>query len=142
MRVALPGFTKDEVIREMVGIVLANGRDLVEGDVLDAVFQRETQMSTGMKNGIAIPHAKVDSVTRLHAAVAVSAKPVDFESLDGLPARIFVMTISPTAQTGPHLQFLAEVSALLADEEFRRGVLAAKDRDELLRVFCEGKTDA
>jgi len=142
VRVALPGSTKDEIIREMVGIILESARGLVKEDILNAVFQREAQMSTGMKNGIAIPHGKVDSVTRLHAAVAVSAEPIDFESLDGLPARIFVMTVSPTSRTGPHLQFLAEVSALLADDEFRRRVLAARDEDELLRTFCGDGTDA
>jgi len=142
VRVGLPGSTKDEIIREMVGIILSNARGLVKSDVLNAVFQREAQMSTGMKNGVAIPHAKLDSVTRLHAAVAVSAEPVDFESLDGLPARIFVMTISPAAQTGPHLQFLAEVSALLADAEFRARVLAARGGDELLKTLCKDKTDA
>jgi len=137
LRIDLPGSTKDEIIRELVGIIIANAGDLIEEDILNAVFQREAQMSTGMKNGIAIPHAKAASVTRLHAAVAASAEPVDFESLDGLPARIFVMTISPAAQTGPHLQFLAEVSALLANEESRRRVLAAKSRNELLKAFCE-----
>jgi len=139
LRIGLQGSTKNEIIREMVGIILANAKDLIKEDILNAVFQREAQMSTGMKNGIAIPHAKVNSVTRLHAAVAVSAEPVDFESLDGLPARIFVMTISPTAQTGSHLQFLAEVSALLANEESRKRVLAAKNRNELLKAFCEGQ---
>lgn len=142
MRVNLPGSTKDEIIREMVGIILAGARGLKKEDILNAVFQREAQMSTGMKNGIAIPHGKVDSVTRLHAAVAVSAEPVDFECLDGLPAQIFVMTISPASRTGPHLQFLAEVSALLSDDGFRRRVLATKDEDELLKIFCEGKVDA
>jgi len=142
VRVGLPGSTKDEIIHEMVGIILANARGLVKDDVLNAVFQREAQMSTGMKNGVAIPHAKLDSVTRLHAAVAVSVEPVDFESLDGLPARIFVMTISPAAQTGPHLQFLAEVSALLADEKIRNLVLAARNGSELLSTLCKDRTDA
>ncbi|CAD7837758.1 PTS system, IIA component [Olavius algarvensis spirochete endosymbiont] len=142
VRVGLPGSTKDEIIREMVGIILADDRDFIKEDILNAVFQREAQMSTGMKNGIAIPHGKVDCVTRLHAAVAVSAEPVDFDCLDGLPAQIFVMTVSPTNQTGPHLQFLAEVSALLADDDFRRRILAAKNEDELLKAFCEGRADA
>lgn len=142
MRVALPGSTKDEIIREMVEIIIADSKALIKKDILDAVFQREAQMSTGMKNGIAIPHAKVDSVTRLHAAVAISAEPVEFKCLDGLPARIFVMTISPTSRTGPHLQFLAEVSSLLDNDEFRKRVLSAKNEDELLSAFCGDKSDA
>ena len=138
VKIGLPGTTKNEIIENMVDLIVSADHDLDRQPLLDAVFEREAQMSTGMKNGIAIPHGKTDAVKELHAALAVSADPVPFESLDRKPARIFVMTLSPASHSGPHLQFLAEVSRLLSTEEQCRRVLAAESEQQLLRIFIEG----
>lgn len=138
VRIGLSGTTKNEIIEELVGIIVENGNNLDREALLQAVLDRESQMSTGMKNGIAIPHGKTDSVSDLHAVIAVSAQPVEFECLDKNPARIFVMTISPASHTGPHLQFLAEVSGLLTKEDLREKILASKSSDELLSIFLQG----
>lgn len=138
VRIGLSGTTKNEIIEELVGIIVENGSNLDRETLLQAVLDRESQMSTGMKNGIAIPHGKTDAVSALHAVIAVSAEPVDFECLDKKPAQIFVMTISPASHTGPHLQFLAEVSGLLTQEDLRKKILASKSSDELLNIFLQG----
>ena len=138
VKIGLTGSTKNEIIEELVDIIVANGRSLEKEPLLKSVMDREAQMSTGMKNGIAIPHGKTDAVSDLHAVIALSAQPVDFQSLDKEPSRIFVMTISPTSHTGPHLQFLAEVSSLLTKEDFRRRILAAENGSELLQLFIQG----
>ncbi len=140
VRIGLSGTSKNEIIKEMVGLIVKNGSGLDERSLLKAVLDREAQMSTGMKNGIAIPHGKTDDVSELHAVIAVSAEPVDFECLDKQPARIFVMTISPASHTGPHLQFLAEVSGLLTRDDLRKKILAATDEDELLNIFFQGQS--
>ncbi len=137
--IGLIGTSKNEIIKELVGLIVKNGSDLDEKSLLKAVFDREAQMSTGMKNGIAIPHGKTNDVSELHAVIAVSAVPVDFECLDKKPARIFVMTISPASHTGPHLQFLAEVSGLLTRDDLREKILAAENEDELLKIFLQGQ---
>ena len=139
VKIGLPGGTKEEILENLVDMIVSAGKGLDRKTVMEAVRFRESQMSTGMKHGIAIPHGKTDSVDDLHAAIAVSAKPVDFDSLDKKPARIFVITISPEERTGPHLQFLAEVSGLLTNETLREKILAAKDEDELLGLFLGGK---
>ena len=139
VRIGLAGTSKNEIIKELVGLIVKNGSGLDEESLLKAVLDREAQMSTGMKNGIAIPHGKTDDVSELHAVIAVSAEPVDFECLDKQPARIFVMTISPASHTGPHLQFLAEVSGLLTRDDLRKKILAATDEDELLNIFFQGQ---
>lgn len=138
VKIGLTGNTKHEIIEELVDIIVANGRNLDKAVLLKAVLDRENQMSTGMNNGIAIPHGKTNAVSELHAAVAVSSKPVEFESLDKESARIFVMTISPESQTGPHLEFLAEVSRLLGQEDLRRKVAEAKTEKGLLEIFLKG----
>lgn len=139
VRIGLAGTNKNEIIEELVRIIVENGSGLDEDTLLKAVFDREAQMSTGMKNGIAIPHGKTDVVSDLHAVIAVSSKPVEFECLDKQPARIFVMTISPASHTGPHLQFLAEVSGLLTRDDLRKKMLSAKTEDELLKFFLNGQ---
>lgn len=140
VRIGLTGTSKNEIIKELVGLIVKSGSDLNEESLLKAVLDREAQMSTGMKNGIAIPHGKTDDVSELHAVIAVSAEPVDFECLDKQPARIFVMTISPASHTGPHLQFLAEVSGLLTCDDLRKKILAAQNEDELLNIFFQGQS--
>jgi mannitol/fructose-specific phosphotransferase system IIA component (Ntr-type) len=138
VRIGLAGTSKNEIIEELVGMIVKNGSNLDREILLNAVLDRESQMSTGMKNSIAIPHGKTDAVSELHAVIAVSAEPVEFECLDKLPARIFVMTISPASHTGPHLQFLAEVSGLLTREDLREKILKAGSEDELLAIFLQG----
>ncbi|OQX29357.1 MAG: PTS sucrose transporter subunit IIABC [Spirochaeta sp. LUC14_002_19_P3] len=139
VKVGLTGSTKQEIIEELIDIIVANGRNLSRDVLLKAVMEREKQMSTGMNNGIAIPHGKTDVVTDLHVVIGVSQKPVDFASLDKKPARIFIMTISPKSQTGPHLQFLAEVSRLLGKDEVCRKILEAKSSGDILKIFLEGR---
>jgi PTS system nitrogen regulatory IIA component len=98
-------------------------------------MERENKMSTGMENGIAIPHGKTGAVKQLAVAIARKKEGVDFNSMDKKPAKIFIMTISPSNQSGPHLQFLAEVSKLLRDSQARKKLLEARSADEVLKIF-------
>ena len=102
---------------------------------LQAILEREEKMSTGMNNGVAIPHGKTDSVERLIVAVGLKERGIEFESQDGSPSRIFIMTISPASRSGPHIQFLAEVSKILRNEEARKRLLAARTVEDVVRTF-------
>ena len=139
IRLNIPGKTKREIIEALVDVITETGKVQDREAVLSAVLKREEQMSTGMKHGIAIPHGKTDAVKDLIACVAVSENGIDFESLDDIPARIFVMTISPSSHSGPHLEFLAEVSDLLKREDLRERVLLAKTQDELYEILLNTK---
>jgi PTS system nitrogen regulatory IIA component len=90
-----------------------------------------------MKHGIAIPHGKCNATEDLVACIGVSEKPVDFNSLDHQPCRIFIMTLSPVEKTGPHLQFLAEVSLLFKSAEKRDEILKAKTPEEVQKILSE-----
>ena len=131
----LKGSTKDEILSEMVGLLVASGHIRDREAVLKAVVDREKRMSTGMQNGIAIPHGKTDSVDCLLAALGIKRSGVDFGALDGQPSTIFVMTVSPDSRTGPHIQFLAEISRPLNDAAVRAKLLAATSREEVLRLL-------
>lgn len=128
----LPGETKDQIIAAMVDLAMTTGRVADRQEALHAVLEREAKMSTGMQYGVAIPHGKSDAVQELVACIGLKPEGVDFQSLDGKPSRIFVMTISPLSSTGPHVQFLAEISKVLKNAENRERILASQTPEELL----------
>ncbi|GMO51038.1 MAG: PTS sugar transporter subunit IIA [Treponemataceae bacterium] len=133
----LKGTTKEEIINELLDILVSAGLVKDKAAALECVVEREKKMSTGMKHGIAIPHGKTDSVTDLVACIGVSDNPVDFDSLDGEPCRIFIMTLSPVNKTGPHLQFLAEVSLLFKSAEKRQEILHTTDKEQVIKILTE-----
>jgi len=130
----LRGTTKTEIIDELLDILRRAGqiRDLQAAR--DAVMVREQSMSTGLQFGVAIPHGKTDTVTRLVCAVGVKPDGVDFEALDGEPSRIFILTLSPASRPAPHIQFMSAVSQIL-NRTGRRRVLAARSRRQICAVF-------
>lgn len=133
--IALRGSTKDSIIVEMIDTMCATGRIKNRDSALKAVLEREQKMSTGMQHGIAIPHGKTDSVDALVTAFAMKREGVDFGSLDGQPSNIFVMTVSPVNRTGPHIQFLAEMSQILNDGARRERLLKAESTKEVLDIL-------
>jgi fructose PTS system EIIBC or EIIC component len=133
----LKGSTKKEIINELLDILVRTGKIKDKGAALAAVMDREEKMSTGMKHGIAIPHGKCASSEDLVACIGISEKPVDFDSLDKQPCRIFIMTLSPVEKTGPHLQFLAEVSLLFKSAEKREEIIKAKTPEEVLEILAD-----
>lgn len=130
---------KPQIIQEMLELLVSQGKIKAsdKSGLFDAVMRRESQMSTGIQCGVAIPHGKSDLVKELVACIAISQEGKDFDSLDQQPSHIFVMTISPQNKTGPHVQFLAEVSRLLTQETFRQQILEAKTAQEVLSLFLD-----
>ena len=133
----LKGSTKEEIISELLDILIRAGKIHDKEAAFKAVMDREEKMSTGMKHGIAIPHGKSPSINDLVACIGISEKPVDFDALDKEPCRVFIMTLSPVEKTGPHLQFLAEVSLLFKSSEKRREIMNAKTPGEILKILTE-----
>ena len=133
----LKGTTKEQIIDEMLDILVSAGKVKDKETARACVLDRERKMSTGMKHGIAIPHGKTDTVEDLVACIGISDNPVNFDSLDQEPCRIFIMTLSPVNKTGPHLQFLAEVSLLFKSAEKRAQILNTQDKAEVIRILTE-----
>ena len=133
----LKGPTKEAIIDEMLELLVKAGKVTDKAAARECVLDRERKMSTGMKHGIAIPHGKTDTVSDLVACIGISDNPVDFDSLDQEPCRIFIMTLSPVNKTGPHLQFLAEVSLLFKSPEKRQLILETQDKAEVIRILTE-----
>ncbi|ORC31102.1 PTS sucrose transporter subunit IIABC [Marispirochaeta aestuarii] len=133
----LKASTKQEAVEELVDLLMQGGRINDRDAALQAVLERESKMSTGIQHGVAIPHGKTSAVNDLVACVAVKPEGIDFESLDGEPSTIFIMTLSPLNKTGPHVQFLAEISRLLKTAESRERILKVSSKQELLSVLLE-----
>jgi mannitol/fructose-specific phosphotransferase system IIA component (Ntr-type) len=128
--------TKEGIIEELLDLLVASGKVKDRKAAMKAVMERERRMSTGLQNGIAIPHGKTDTIESLVAALGLKPEGVPFESLDGKPAQIFLMTLSPASRTGPHIQFLADISRLLHDPAVRQRVLDAQTEDELVEILA------
>jgi fructose-specific phosphotransferase system IIA component len=131
----LAGEDKRAVIAGMIDLLEATGKLGDREAALSCVLARERKMSTGMEHGIAIPHGKTDSVRSLVVGIGIHRRGVDFQSLDGQPAHIFIMTVSPRNRSGPHIQFLAEISRILNDETVRERLLAAGSAAEVIALM-------
>jgi Kef-type K+ transport system membrane component KefB/mannitol/fructose-specific phosphotransferase system IIA component (Ntr-type) len=130
---------KKSIIEEMVELIIISGqldRSKKEG-VIKAIVEREETMSTGMQDGIAMPHAKTDAVNSIVCALGTKKEGVNFQSLDGEKSNIFIMILSPRNVTGPHIRFMADISQLLVDPDFRKQLIYAKDDKELFSVFTQ-----
>ena len=101
------------------------------------LLDREALGSTGIGQGIAIPHGKTGAVKSLIAAFGLSRKGVDFESLDGEPAYIFFLLLAPKESAGPHLKALAKISRLLKDKFFRDTLKDCKNKKALIEIISK-----
>ncbi len=141
VKVPLEGKDKQSVITELVDLLDANGLLPDKNVVLDAVFAREQTRSTGIGSGIAIPHGKCKAVKELVMAIGVAGEPIDFESVDGKPVSIIILQVSPSDQTGPHIQALARISRLMIDEEFKEGLEGASSSDEVYELLSNKENE-
>ena len=135
----LPGKSKPEVIESLLDVIMKTGKIKNRDAALACILDREKKMSTGIQAGVAIPHGKTEAVDELLACVAIKKEGVDFESLDGKHSRIFIMTLSPVNKIGPHVQFLAEISRLLRQEDAREKMVSAGSADELLDIILNSE---
>lgn len=131
---SLKGTTKEEVIDELL-LLLDKHNNINNFDELrHAVISREESMSTGMEHGVAIPHGRTDAVDKLTCAIGIKPTGVDFDSLDGKPTRIIVLTISPKTKAAPHMQFMSMISQML-DERGRTELLSCDTAKDMYTVF-------
>lgn len=127
--------SKEDAISSLVEIMAKSGCINDVNRYREAVFDRERKSSTGLGEGIAIPHAKSEGVSHPGLAAMVVPKGVDFDSFDGEPVHLIFMIASPHQASDAHLDVLARLSTLLIDENFRKNILNAHTVDEFLDVI-------
>ena len=136
--------SKDEAIDHLVDLMDKSGKISDKAAYKKGILAREAQTSTGIGEGIAIPHAQVAAVKKAGLASMTVPAGVDYDSLDGQPAKLFFMIAAPEGAGNVHLQALAKLSMLLMNEEFRTRLMAAKTPEEFLSIIDdeESKRDA
>ena len=135
--VGLKGQDKREILEELVDALEVGDKITDREKVLDAVFQREEIMSTGIGHGIAIPHGKSEFVKELGGVLGIKSEGVEFDSLDGHPTYIFFLLVSPMDVSGPHIKALSRISRLLKGEDFRNELIACPDKETAIRILEE-----
>lgn len=135
VRVPLGSRTKNEVLRELVELVATGRKGADIGAILASVHEREQVLSTGIGDGIAIPHGRSPYVSDLVLAAGVSDEGIEYDALDGKPVRLFFMLVGPEAASGAHVKALSRISRLMRREELRAQLVRASSPDEFLRLI-------
>jgi mannitol/fructose-specific phosphotransferase system IIA component (Ntr-type) len=129
--------TKDEVLAELCALVSTAPEVTDPSAFLHAIRARETAMSTGIGMGVAIPHAKIPSVTDFVMAVGRSRQGIEFDSLDGLPVHIVILMGSSDTQASDFLKLIARIGGLFNSPEFKERFLEAASPAEMYRLLAE-----
>jgi fructose-specific phosphotransferase system IIA component len=135
VKVPLEARDKLSAITELIDTLDAHGLLLNRDVALQAVLAREQTKSTGIGSGVAVPHGKCTAVRDLVMAVGIASQPIDFDSVDGKPVGIVILLVSPSDQTGPHIQALAKISQLMLDEAFRGKLQKACSAEEVCELL-------
>ncbi len=128
---------KEGSLKELINLLEKNGYIKDSKQILETVMDREKLGSTGIGQGIAIPHAKTDQINDIICALGISKSGVDFDSLDGDPVYIIFLVLAPTKSIGQHLKTLAKIARLLKDKVFRTSLRNCKTPAEALKIIKE-----
>ena len=127
--------SKQDTINKLVDLMAKNGNLTDKEKYKEVVLKREEEGSTGIGEGIAIPHGKTDAVSKPGLSAMVINDGVEFDSLDGLPAKLLFLIAAPNTKDNVHLDVLSRLSTLLMDTEFRKSLMEAKTPEEFLRCI-------
>jgi PTS system nitrogen regulatory IIA component len=133
----LAGTTKAEVLEELARALAAAEPGLDVDRLLAVLREREGLQSTGIGEGVAIPHGKMPGLPRLLASFARSRPGVDFESIDGMPTHLFFLLVVPEHSGGHHLKALARISRFFRDAGFRKRLAEAESREDVFHAIEE-----
>ena len=128
--------TKKGILEELV-VPVARIAGVNQEELVRVLMEREKLGSTGIGSGIGIPHGKLKDLDSLVLGFGLSRRGVDFESIDGQPAHIFFVLITPENSTGLHLKLLARISRLLKDDQFKKRLLNATSGDDIFNIIRE-----
>lgn len=132
---ALASASKAEALAELISPLASITPSLDAENAVSVLLEREKLGTTGIGDGIAIPHGKLESLDKIRVIVGRSANGVEFEALDFKPCHIFFLVLAPEQVAGLHLRLLAQISRLLKDEHFRTAFLQAEDEEALWKLL-------
>lgn len=131
--------SKNDVIDELVNMLFKNGKLNDPKEYKKQILKREEESSTGLEEGIAIPHAKTAAVKVPTVAIGISKDGVDFNSLDGEPSKLFFMIAAPANAKDSHIEVLSQLSTSLLEDDIREGILNAKSKEEIINILLKSE---
>jgi fructose-specific phosphotransferase system IIA component len=134
IKLGLEATSKTDAIRTLVDLLQANGEVIDAKKVLESVLDREATRTTGIGNGLAIPHGRSPGTSKLSMAIGRPMAPIDFQSIDGRPVTVIWLLTSPPDQSGAHIKALAAISRLMTSDRFRYAMNNATTPEELVAV--------
>jgi mannitol/fructose-specific phosphotransferase system IIA component (Ntr-type) len=137
VKVGLQSIEKEECFEEMIDLLVRAGRLADRAGALAAVRQREAQGTTGIGQGVAIPHGKHPSVPALTAALGISPAGIDFDAIDGEKVHLVFLLLARIDDPGPHVRTLAEIARLIQTPGFYRRLAAARTPRDVLGILDE-----
>jgi PTS system nitrogen regulatory IIA component len=128
---------KKGVLEELAEVIVKEEASIDKSILIKVLVEREHLGTTGIGDGVAIPHGKLEGATRPLISFGRSTQGLDFDSMDGLPAHLFFLIVAPENSSGTHLQILAKIAKLLKNSTFRRKLIEAKGCNELYQIIIE-----
>jgi PTS system nitrogen regulatory IIA component len=127
--------TSKKRVFERVGLLFENNQQIGRSQVFDSLFAREKLGSTGLGQGVAIPHGRIAKLRDATAAFVKTSHPIPFDAPDGLPVSLIFVLLVPERATDLHLQILGELAQMFSDAQFRNQLLASADIADIHRLF-------
>lgn len=137
IKIPLESTSKNDIIDELVDLLCEAHKARDKKNLLHCILEREELMSTGVGDGVAIPHAKAEGIEELTAAFGITGQGIDFQSIDDKPVHLVFLLVGPLNQPGPHLKALSRISRLIHKEEFRKQLMASKNSKEIMQLFMD-----
>jgi PTS system nitrogen regulatory IIA component len=134
--------TSKKRVFERVGLLFQNQMQIARSQVFDSLFAREKLGSTGLGQGVAIPHGRIPKLRDATAAFVKTAHPIPFDAPDGQPVTLIFVLLVPELATDLHLQILGELAQMFSDPDFREKLLACEDGAGMHQLFCEWNSAA
>ena len=128
---------KTEVLKVLVEAMSKSKPDVDKQEILKVLLEREELGSTGIGDGIAIPHGKSPNLSQIISGFGLSKSGIEFDSLDGKPAYLFFLLVAPENSVGIHLKMLARISRMLKNTDFRNKLLNANTQHEIYQIISQ-----
>jgi PTS system nitrogen regulatory IIA component len=127
--------TSKKRVFERVGLLFENNQQIARSQVFDSLFAREKLGSTGLGQGVAIPHGRIAKLRDATAAFVKTSHPIPFDAPDGLPVDLIFVLLVPERATDLHLQILGELAQMFSDTQFRNRMIACEDTAGIYQLF-------
>ncbi len=142
IKVPLDALENKEAIHELVDVLTDSGVISNSQTLKQVVWEREQQRSTGIGEGLAIPHGKTSCTKNIAIAIGIPSAPIDYDAVDGKPVSMIVLLASPPDKTADHIQALGKISRLMGNESFRRSTYEVKTAEQLYALFRDAEAPA